>query len=112
MEVKDLKVSLTPREAADIAERALEQSVSMVRLDEYCVRAADGEVVMRLFEKYYIRAGNRVTLTLLAHNVGGVTHVHLAAGGGGSGAIFRFDWGAGEDFAELAENALRQYMLE
>ena len=112
MEVRDFKVSLSPREAADVAEQELEKSVSMVRLDEYCLQTGEGEVVMRLFEKYYIRAGNRVTLTLLAHNVGGVTHVHLAAGGGGNGAIFRFDWGAGENFAELAEDALRQYMLE
>ena len=112
MEVKDFKVSISPREAAEVLEKHMDEDVLGEILDAYELQTEQGEVVMRLFEKYYMRSSNRATLTFLASNLDGVTHVHLAAGGGGQGMIFRFDWGAGEDFVELAEDALRQYMLE
>ena len=111
MEVKDFKVSISPREAAEVLEKHMDEDVLGEILDAYELQTEQGEVVMRLFEKYYMRSSNRATLTFLASNLDGVTHVHLAAGGGGQGMIFRFDWGAG-DFVELAEDALRQYMLE
>lgn len=112
MEVKDLKVSVVPQEALEIVWQQINTAISAQFLDKYILETEHGIVAMGLFEKYYVRSSNRATLTVLATDFDGVTHVHLAAGGGGQGAIFRFDWGAGEDFVELAENALRQYMLE
>lgn len=111
MEVKDLKVSVAPKEVLELVWQQVSNAISAQFLDKYIQETEQGVVAMGLFEKYYVRSSNRATLTVLATDFGGVTHVHLAAGGG-QGAIFRFDWGAGEDFVELAENALRQYMLE
>lgn len=112
MEVKDLKVSVAPKEVLELVWQQINNAISAEFLDKYIQETKQGTVAMGLFEKYYMRSSNRATLTVLATDFGGVTHVHLAAGGGGQGAIFRFDWGVGEDFVELAEDALRQYMLE
>lgn len=111
MEVKDLKVSIAPKEVLELVWQQVSNAISAEFLDKYIQETEQGTVAMGLFEKYYVRSSNRATLTVLATDFDGVTRVHLAAGGG-QGAIFRFDWGAGEDFVELAEDALRQYMLE
>lgn len=74
-------------------------------------RRPDGRSCLALvFEKHYYRAGNRLTLTALLDDLSGVTRVHLVGGGGGEG-LFRFDWGAAEDFAAVAAEALRPYRL-
>lgn len=49
-------------------------------------------------------------MTALLDDLSGVTRVHLVGGGGGEG-LFRFDWGAAEDFAAVAAEALRPYRL-
>lgn len=112
MEVKDLKVSVAPQEVLELVWEKVSNAISAQFLDKYILETEQGIVAMGLFEKYYMRSSNRATLTVLATDFDGVTHVHLAAGGGGQGAIFRFDWGAGGNFVELAANALGQYVLE
>ena len=62
--------------------------------------------------KYYMRSGNRATLTFLADNLEKHTRVHLSAGGGGQGVIFRFDWGAGASFSTSARDALAEYICK
>ena len=111
MEVKDMKVSIAPQEVLELVWQQINNAISAEFLDKYIQEIEQGTVAMGLFEKYYVRSSNRATLTVLATDFGGVTHVHLAAGGGGQGAIFRFDWGAGEDFVELAEDTFRGCLL-
>lgn len=113
MQKNDMKVSLSPKEAVDKIQFFLEHRYGVDCLDNYMLQTEHGtEVVMRLFEKYYMRVGNRATLTVLANNIEGVTTVHLVAGGSSSSVLFRFDWGACEDFAKLAQSALKEYRLE
>lgn len=112
MEIQDFYVSLSPAEAAEKVKDAVGTSFSGEILDEYRRILPNGkEIVMVVFEKYYMRSSNRATLTFLADNLEEATKVHLAAGGGGNGMIFRFDWGAGGSFAALAVSALREYTL-
>lgn len=107
MEVKDFKVSISPREAAEVLEKHMDEDVLGEILDAYELQTEQGEVVMRLFEKYYMRSSNRATLTFLASNLDGVPMCIWRREAADQGMIFRFDWGAGEDFVELAEDALR-----
>ena len=113
MEKNDIKVSLSPKEAVDKIQAFLKHRYVVDCLDNYMLQTEQGtEIVMRLFEKYYMRVGNRATLTVLANNIDGVTNVHLVAGGSSNGVLFRFDWGACDDFVELAQSALQEYRLE
>ena len=111
MEVKDLKVSIAPKEVLELVWQQVSNAISAEFLDKYIQETEQGTVAMGLFEKYYMRSSNRATLTVLATDFDGVTHVHLAAGGGGQGAIFRFDWGASRSFADAPQQALAPYIV-
>ena len=39
------------------------------------------EITTRVIEKYYQRAGNRLTLSIVISDIAGATHVHAVAGG-------------------------------
>ena len=97
---------ISPKEAAEKVKEAVTAGLySGEILDEYVRILPNGkEIIMVLFEKYYMRSGNRATLTFLADNLEEHTRVHLSAGGGGQGVIFRFDWGAGASFSTSARD--------
>lgn len=115
MEKMDFYVYLSPKEAAEKVKEALTTAglFSGEILDEYVRILPDGkEIIMVLFEKYYMRSSNRATLTFLADNLEEHTRVHLSAGGGSQGWIFRFDWGAGASFSTSARDALAEYICK
>ncbi len=114
-EVLEIQVTLTPSEAAEKVKACLSGGLGDTELlDDYTKRTADGkEIVMRLFERYYLRTANRATLTMLAENLDGdgTTRVRFSAGGGGGGILMRFDWWAGTSFAKEAQKALEEYRV-
>ena len=114
LEKMDFYVYLSPKEAAEKVKEAVTAGLySGEILDEYVRILPNGkEIIMVLFEKYYMRSGNRATLTFLADNLEEHTRVHLSAGGGGQGVIFRFDWGAGASFSTSARDALAEYICK
>ena len=70
-------------------------------------------MVVMVFEKYFMRASNRVSLTVVVSGSEGEVQVDAIGSGGGQGAIFSFSWGAEESFAGtvqriLNENGFRQ----
>ena len=105
-------VSCALEECAErICRAVVDGSVTGECIDRYRAGGPDGRSCLALvFEKHYYRAGNRLTLTALLDDLSGVTRVHPVGGGGGEG-LFRFDWGAAEDFAAVAAEALRPYRL-
>lgn len=115
MEVLEMRVRISPSEAAEIVKGRLSGGLAGVELlDYYTRRTKDGrEVVVRVFERYYMRSANRATLTMVADNLDGdgITRVRFSAGGGGNSMLFRFDWGAGGSFAAEAKDALAAYAV-
>ena len=81
MEKMDFYVYLSPKEAAEKVKEAVTAGLySGEILDEYVRILPNGkEIIMVLFEKYYMRSGNRATLTFLADNLEEHTRVHLSA---------------------------------
>lgn len=53
-----------------------------------------------------MRSSNRASLTITIDNFGDDIKVHAVASGGSEGVFFRFDWGAGNSFANSVETAL------
>jgi len=105
-------VSISIQEAADIIyNEVVDGSITGEIIDKYEIRD-DGTLkcMVQVFEKHYYRAGNRLTLTVVFDNLGGNTRVHYSSGGGGEG-LFRFDWGASEDFADIVPDALEKYRI-
>ena len=90
MEKMDFYVYLSPKEAAEKVKEAVTAGLY------------SGEILDE-----YVRI-----LTFLADNLEEHTRVHLSAGGGGQGVIFRFDWGAGASFSTSARDALAEYICK
>ena len=65
-----------------------------------------------IFEKYFMRAGNRAALVVLVNNLDGKTMVTSVATGSSQGMIFNFDWGVADDFAGSVKRILKRYITE
>jgi len=109
MEVFNMEVNLSMREAMDIIRDEIEESISGECIDTYHIKEEGGSFSVAVFEKYFYRAGNRLTFTVVMDNFNGLTRIHGVGGGGSSGIFFRFDWGAANTFATGIERALKQY---
>ena len=65
-----------------------------------------------IFEKYFMKAGNRAALVVLVNNIKGETKVTSVATGSSQGLFFKFDWGAADSFAESVKRVLKSYIIE
>ncbi|WP_324824356.1 DUF6054 family protein [Sinanaerobacter sp. ZZT-01] len=108
-----IKVSLNIQDTVERIEHAIvDGSITGVCIDSYELTAPNGgDCAVRIYEKHYYRAGNRLTLTVVADNFEGTTRIHCTSGGGGEG-LFRFDWGASESFSSIVFQTLEPYRIE
>ena len=113
METSTFYVSLSMQDtAALIDDTIIRGSVSGTLIDRFVANRPDGtHCLLSVYEKHYLRAGNRLTLTVTLVNFFGHTRVHMAGGGGASGVI-RFDWGAASSFNQSVVQALSPYMIQ
>ncbi len=105
-------VSLGMQQAAQLIDDAvLRGSISGECIDNYGAGGPQtGGFILRVYEKHYMRAGNRLTLTVVLDDLSGTTRVHCIGGGGGEG-LFSFDWGASGSFAGTVAAALAPYRI-
>ncbi|PKK99672.1 MAG: hypothetical protein CVV57_01060 [Tenericutes bacterium HGW-Tenericutes-2] len=67
----------------------------------------DYKVYLLIFEKWYYRTSSRASLTvMLTQNEDQIT-VDAISAGGGQGLVFRFSWGAEENFVGVVRDLLR-----
>jgi len=66
-------------------------------------------VYIMVFEKYYMRSSNRASLTVVVTGDGESVCVDAIGSGGGQGAIFKFSWGAEENFIGTVERILEKH---
>ncbi|QZY53919.1 DUF6054 family protein [Crassaminicella profunda] len=64
-----------------------------------------------IFEKYYMRVGNRAALIVMIDNLKGQTEVRTVSTGSSPGMIFSFDWGASDDFVDSVKDILKKYII-
>lgn len=103
----DLVVTLSVQRALDIISKTVDDSISGTIIDSHPLPCGGA---VNIYEKYYYRAENMLTLTAVVYPEGANTHVHLVGGGGGSG-IFGIDWGASGSFETSIEKALERYII-
>lgn len=108
----NFKVNLSLRETVKLLDRGIVHgSITGERVDYHVVDIDDvHSMIVIVYEKHFYRAGNRLTLTVCIDNVRDVTKVHCIGAGGGEG-LFRFDWGASEDFTNAPRSILDKYIL-
>ncbi len=112
MSVREFTVTISPMAAMDAIETfVVSGSISGTLVDRYVRRLGEQEIHVVVLEKYYMRSNNRTSLTVTIDNLDGQTKVHAVASGGSEGIFMRFDWGAGNNFANSVETALRTYIV-
>lgn len=67
----------------------------------------DFHVFMFVYEKFYYRASNRASLSILVGGNANESKVECVSSGAGQGLLFRFSWGADKNFV----NGLRRILL-
>ena len=104
-------VSIPPREAIEIIDNEIVNgSITGEKIDEFVRQIDDKTITVIVYEKHYLRAENRLTLTVVVDNLHGATHIHLVGGGGGQ--LFKVDGGAADDFEICAYAALFDYVVK
>ncbi len=105
--VREFTVNILPMAAMTVIESyVVGGSISGTLVDRYVRQVGEQEVHVMVLEKYYMRSSNRASLTVTIDDFGKDTKVHVVASGGSEGVFFRFDWGAGNNFANSVETAL------
>ena len=108
MAVIEFNVSISPQDAYNILRREI--SAELV-YDELKKTDNGMEIGILVFEKYYFRAENRASLTVIADNFDAITSLRVIAAGSSKGMLFNFDWGAADNFAESVRKILIQYII-
>lgn len=72
----------------------------------YGTAFGEARVILRVYEKYYMRTSSRASLTVLFTASGGITDVEIISSGGSGSPIMKFSWGAEENFLQVAIDAL------
>lgn len=62
--------------------------------------------IMLVFEKYYMRASNRASLSVMLSESEDGIYADIIGSGGGQGALFSFSWGAEGDFVDSGKYVL------
>lgn len=93
-------------------ERSIEELVSILKenisgeLVTESWRYAEGcEVVLLIFEKFYLRNASYANLTILLTEIEGYQLADVVGSGGGEGFL-NISWGANSNFANAAERIL------
>ncbi len=112
MSADNFKVNLSLKEAIEKLDKGIvDGSFTGERIDYHVVTGNDDNgVIVLVYEKHYYRAGNRLTLTITVDNMNGFTNIHSIGGGGGDG-LFKFDWGASQDFTSAPRDILENYII-
>lgn len=113
MSIREFTVKISPTEAMSVIEsHVVGGSISGTLVDRYVRQVGEYEVHVMVLEKYYMRSSNRASLTVTIDDFGEDTKVHVVASGGSEGVFFRFDWGAGNSFANSVETALGSSIID
>lgn len=94
------------RTANSIMEGVLASGLSCELVDSINRRIGDHLVYIMVFEKYYMRASNRASLTVVVTGDAYSCTVDAIGAGGGQGALFKLSYGAEDSFVSVVENIL------
>ena len=86
-----------------------ECGISCELSDQTSHRIGDAEVSVLVFEKYFMRAGNYASLTVVLSGRDGDLGVDLIGAGARQGVLSLTSWGTEESFVASAEQVLRRH---
>jgi hypothetical protein len=110
MESVTLKGQKSVQSTLQIIEKALDNdSLSGELIAKVKETVGDQTIYLLVFEKYFFRASNRASLSVLLIGDHKQTTVRSIGSGGGQGLFFRFSFGAESSFAHQVTKVLTSH---
>lgn len=81
---------------------------SMNLVDESNYSLGNTNVAVRVYDKYFMRNGNRASLSLTVAGQGDDIFISAIGAGGGQGVIFNFSLGAEEELVDIVRYCIEQ----
>jgi hypothetical protein len=95
------------QEIANVLISGVQNSAMSCQLVDRISRSLDDFTYdLLVFEKYYMRSSNRASLSVCVIGRGAEVIVDAVGAGGGQGVLFRFSWGAEENFVNVVRQLL------
>ena len=82
--------------------------ITMNLVDESNYTSGDTNIAVRVYDKYFMRNGNRASLSLTVVGRGNDIFISAIGAGGGQGILFNFSLGAEEDMVAIVRRSLEQ----
>jgi hypothetical protein len=89
----------------------MESALSMNLVDESNYKCGKTQAAIRIYDKYFMRNGNRASLSLTIIDSGSEIFISAIGAGGGKGIIFDFSLGAESELTEVVEESVRRMGL-
>lgn len=107
--MKEFRTSIPPYESASILLKEIDKDD--VKHQEYHDIGEGKQMCVLVFERYYFRTSGNASLTVIMENMNGITNVRCISSGSAEQMVFKFDLGAGKNFAAWAERVLSEYLI-
>ncbi len=85
----------------ELDQKILNGGMSMNLVDENSYSSGDVQVLVRVYDKYFMRTSSRASLSLTIVDDGKTVYVSAIGAGGGQGVVFNFTWGVEEELVEI-----------
>lgn len=87
----------------------LNSGLSMNLVDESNYASGNTKVAIRVYDKYFMRNGNRASLSLSVVGYGKDLFISAIGAGGGKGVIFNFSLGAEDDMVSIVRESIEGF---
>jgi hypothetical protein len=91
-----------------LSEEIMGSAASMNLVDQTDYQLGDMKIAVRVYDKYYMRNGNRTSLNVTMVGHGEELFLTAIGSGGGQGVLFNSSWGAEEDIVDLVQSIVGQ----
>lgn len=82
--------------------------LTMNLVDESNYTVGDTKIAVRVYDKYFMRNGNRASLSLTVVGHGSNIFISAIGAGGGKGIVFNFSLGAEDDMVAVVRESIEQ----
>lgn len=86
----------------------MNSGMSMNLVDESNYSSADTKIAVRVYDKYFMRNGNRASLSLTVVGHDNDIFISAIGAGGGQGVIFNFSLGAEDELVDIVRYCIEQ----
>jgi hypothetical protein len=89
-----------------VHEGILQDAYSMNLVDQSDYQSGDVRIAVRVYDKYFMRNGNRTCLSVTIVGHGDDLFITAISAGGGQGIFFNTSWGAEEEMVDLVQELI------